>query len=92
MSFELRGRLVSFDNLVVGSASGRERTIAGATPSTEAPLGGTGSSTDPGGGTSAVGALHVSRIELAVGVQTTSDPPSNYVVVGTRTLPREIIG
>lgn len=32
MPVTLRGRVTSFDNLIVGQASGTERTIAGAAP------------------------------------------------------------
>lgn len=80
MSFSLRGRTAAYDNIAVGSATGREQTISGALPSTEPILGGSGSSTDPGGGTSAVNAIGVSRITSASTYHSTSDPLDNYIV------------
>ena len=79
MSYELRGRTVAFDNIAVGAATGRERTINGVTPSTEGVVGGQGSSTDPAGGTSGVSAKHVTNICVSPSYQQTSDPLDNYV-------------
>ena len=81
-AFLLRGRRVTFDNIAVGSVTGRERTILGQTPSTECMLGGTGSSTDPGGQTSGVDAKGVSNINRTTDGFNTSDPLNNMTVGG----------
>lgn len=90
MAFLLRGRRVAFDNIAVGSATGRERTILGQAPSTECMLGGTGSSTDPGGATSSAGAKNVSNINRTTDGFNTSDPLNNIqvgVALGTSEAP-----
>lgn len=91
MSFNLRGRKVAYDNIAVGSATGRERTISGATPSTECMLGGTGSSTDPGGATSGAGAKDVTNINKTTDGFNTSDPLNN-IASGTVCLRGERLG
>ena len=76
MAITIRGKTCSYDNVSVGNATGRERTILAQTPSTEGMIGGTGSSTDPIGATSGVDGKGGSN--LAVGsVNNTSDPLSN---------------
>lgn len=80
MSFLLRGRTVGYDNISVGNATGRERTILASTPSTECMLGGTGSSTDPGGATSGVSAKNVTNINRTTDGFNTSDPLNNIAV------------
>lgn len=89
MAFQLRGRRVAYDNIAVGSATGRERIILGATPSTEAIGGGTGGSTDPAGATSSASALNYSNITVG-SVNNTTDPRDN-IVSGTVTLAGEIV-
>ena len=53
MSYTLRTARVAYDNLAVGGAAGRERTILGATPSTEK-FGGGSNIKRVDGGTSAM--------------------------------------
>lgn len=89
-AYNLRGRKVCYDNISVGNATGRERTILGQTPSTEAIGGGTGGSTDPAGGTSAASALNYSNHAQA-SANNTSDPLDN-IVAGTVTLAGERLG
>lgn len=75
--FILRGRLVAFDNVAVGSPAGRERTT-GFTPTTEAMGGGFGGSTDPAGATSCASALSYSN-KIVASVNNTTDPQENYI-------------
>lgn len=78
MAYKLRGRTVAYDNIAVGSVTGRERTH-GQTPSTEAIGGGTGGSTDPAGATSSTNAKDYSNI-LTGSVNNTSDPRDNIAI------------
>lgn len=91
MSFVLRGRTAAYDNIAVGSATGRERTILGQTPSTEGMNGGTGSSTDAAGDTSGVDAKGYTNLNRTTDGFNTSDPFSN-IAVGEVTLPGERLG
>ncbi len=75
-AFVLRGRKVAYDNISVANATGRERTILGQTPSTEAHGGGTGGSTDPAGATSGASAKDFSNIVVA-SANNTTDPYDN---------------
>lgn len=90
MAFNLRGRKVAYDNIAVAQATGRERTILGQTPSTEAIGGGTGGSTDPAGATSATNAKDYSNKAVA-SANNTSDPFDN-IQVGVVTLGGERLG
>jgi hypothetical protein len=90
MAFNIRGRRAAYDNIAVGQATGRER-CTGQTPSTELIGGGTGSSTDPGGATSGVGAKDYSNINRTTDGFNTSDPLDN-IVAGTVTLRGERLG
>lgn len=70
---------MAYDNIAVAQATGRERTILGQTPSTEAIGGGTGGSTDPVGATSATFGKDYSNITVA-SVNNTSDPRDNIAI------------
>ena len=91
MSFNMAGRKVAYDNISVGNATGRERTILGQTPSTPGANGGTGSSTDPCGATSGVGAKGYTNINRTTDGFNTSDPLNN-IQVGVVTLAGERLG
>lgn len=77
MSIILRGRVCAYDNVAVGSATGRERTT-GQTPSTELIGGGFGGSTDIAGAT----AMGYSNTTVG-NVHNTTDPAENIVAVAT---------
>ena len=61
MAFSLRGRTAAYDNIAVGSVTGRERTILNQAPTTELIGGGTGGTSDAPG----VGSLGYSNITVA---------------------------
>ncbi len=88
MSFTIRGRVCAYDNISVGNATGRERTILGQTPSTEGMNGGTGGSTDPAGATSGTSAKDYTNINKTTDGFNTSDPLNN-IVVGSAALKGE---
>lgn len=91
MSFTQRGKTVAYDNVAVGSATGRERTILAATPSTEGMNGGTGGSTDPAGATSSTTALNYTNINRTTDGFNTSDPLNN-IQIGVVCLKGERLG
>lgn len=78
-AYNMAGRKVAYDNIAVGSATGRERTC-GATPSTPGANGGTGGSTDPCGATSATTARDYTNINKTTDGFNTSDPLNNIQV------------
>lgn len=67
MAFNLRNRRVAFDNIAAGSATGRERTVAGSLPSTEL----------YGGGTGTAGATAMNHSNIAAGEDVTSTNPEH---------------
>lgn len=91
MAYQLRGRKVAYDNISVANATGRERTILGATPSTEGGNGGTGGSTDPAGATSSTTAKDYTNINRTTDGFNTSDPLNN-IQIAVVTLAGERLG
>ncbi len=86
MSITRRGRTECYDNVSIGEAAGRERTILAQTPSTELIGGGTGSSTSTVGASSKGHSNPISGQILA-----TSNPADN-IANATVTLLGENVG
>ena len=91
MAFKIAGRRLAYDNIAVASATGRERTILGATPSTPGANGGTGGSTDPCGSTSSTTAKDYTNINRTTDGFNTTDPLNN-IQIGVVTLAGERLG